>query len=954
MHIHLITSTTFRRARPSIGAIAAGVMLGVMQAARAEPATKASPPNAASYFHWTGTYIGTNFGYGFGHSHTDAIFSDASLGTPLLATGSSAKFNGVLGGAQAGYNWQAGYWLLGLEIDIQHTNQRATTSYVCPGAVCNSGITGFDAPTSLVHSQELDWFGTLRARIGVTATPDVLLYATGGLLVARLAHVGTISGASVAPLLDENGAPVLDDNGNPVTATGSNSAGLFEHTTKLGWAAGAGVERHLIGNLSGKIEYLHMDFGADSVSAGNPNNATPLALGLRSRITDDIVRVGLNYRLEASGQNEPDDKAGTNKSRRRAKAPLPPPAWIWTGFYFGGHVGYSRGHADVTLNDPSVDNFRSSFGSLTGGLQVGYNYLLPSRFLLGIEADASFLNYLSADDLAWSRTRIDVDRAQKIDYIATVRGRLGYAFPQWMIYATGGVAWSLGRFLESPGATDDVDKVIHLYKGWTAGVGAEVPIQRGWTAKLEYLYLGFGHEDIVFQSGIIAGSSFDVHAVRAGLNYNFAAAAAGEAATASRSSPTEFDTWAIHGQTTYIQQGYPPFHSPYLGENSFTPWAQTRATWTVSAFLGLKLWQGGELYYNPELLQGFGLHDTTGAAGFPNGEAQKSNFPYFRYSTSRLFLRQTIGLGGEQEKSESGYGQLGGNRDVSRLTFWVGRLSVHDIFDNNSYALDPRLDFMNWSIWASGAFDYPADKVGLGYGAVSELNQKYWALRVGYFLTGNQPNSNEFDMTLFRRGAYVGELETRHSVFSLPGKVRFGLWADTYFSGNYREAVDLSLAIPNLDPTDAIVATRTGRTKYGYYVNFEQSLTEHLAIFGRWSWNDGKNEISAFSDIDRSLMFGTSIAGRAWGRPDDRIGLAGAVNALSPEHRDYIAAGGLGILIGDGMLNYHHERILETYYAMHVLKGLTMTFDYQYMINPAYNADRGPISFFSGRLHGEF
>jgi opacity protein-like surface antigen len=540
-------------------------MLGMMQAARAEPATKASPPNAASYFRWTGAYIGTNFGYGFGHSHTDALFSDASLGTPLLATGSSVKFNGVLGGAQAGYNWQAGHWLLGLEIDIQHTNQRATTSYVCPGAVCNSGITGFDAPASLVHSQELDWFGTLRARIGVTATPDVLLYATGGVAVARLAHVGTISGASVAPLLDENGAPVLDDKGNPVTATRSNSASLFEHTTKLGWAAGAGVERHLIGNLSGKIEYLHMSFGADSVSAGN---ATPLALALRSRITDDIVRVGLNYRLVESGQDEPDDKPGLSKSRGGAKAPLPPPAWIWTGFYFGGHVGYSRGQADVTLNHPSVapsvDNFRSSFGSLTGGLQVGYNYLLPSRFLLGIEADASFLNYLSADDLAWSRTRIDVDRAQKIDYIATVRGRLGYAFPQWMIYATGGVAWSLGRFLESPGATDDMDKVIHLYKGWTAGVGAEVPIQRGWTAKLEYLYLSFGHEDIMFQSSVTAGSSFDVHAVRAGLNYNFAAAA-GEAATASRSSPTEFDTWAIHGQTTYIQQGYPPFHSPYLG-----------------------------------------------------------------------------------------------------------------------------------------------------------------------------------------------------------------------------------------------------------------------------------------------------------------------------------------------------------------------------------------------------
>ncbi|MFZ2136742.1 MAG: outer membrane beta-barrel protein, partial [Xanthobacteraceae bacterium] len=609
-----------------------------------------------SPYNWTGFYLGGNVGYGFGQSRTDVFFSDAGTGTPLLATGSSSKFNGVLGGAQTGYNWQAGYWLLGLEVDIQHTNQRATTSYVCPGTRCDSGIAGFDAPASLVHTQEFDWFGTLRARVGVTATPDALLYATGGLALAGISHVGTISGASLTPVVDENGAPALDANTNPITTRGSNTAGLFDQTTKLGWAAGVGVETHLIGNLSGKIEYLHMNFATDSVSTGNPNNATPLALGLHSRITDDIVRVGLNYRLVESGQNEADDKPGISKSRRRVKAPLPVPAWNWTGFYFGGHVGYSRGQADVTLNDPSadpsLDNFRSRFGTLTGGLQVGYNYLLPSRFLLGIEADASFPNYLAADAVAWSRTRVDVDRAQKIDYMATVRGRFGYAFPQWMIYATGGVAWSLGRFLESPGATDDVDKVLHQYKGWTAGIGAEVPIEGGWTATLEYLYVSFGHQDVMFQSGVAAGSSFDVHTVRAGLNYNFAAAAAGDVGeTASRSSsPVEFENWAIHGQTTYIQQGYPPFHSPYLGPNSFTPWAQTRNTWTTSVFLGLKLWEGGELYYNPELLQGFGLHDTTGAAGFPNGEAQKSNFPYPQYSTSRLFLRQTIGLGGEQEK----------------------------------------------------------------------------------------------------------------------------------------------------------------------------------------------------------------------------------------------------------------------------------------------------------------
>jgi high affinity Mn2+ porin len=521
-----------------------------------------------------------------------------------------------------------------------------------------------------------------------------------------------------------------------------------------------------------------------------------------------------------------------------------------------------------------------------------------------------------------------------------------------MVYATGGFAWSLGRFLQTPGAVDDVDKALHLHRGWVAGAGAEVAITANWIARLEYLYRNFGHAEVTFPSGTSAGSSYDGHEIRAGLNYKLGSPAAYSADFAA--SQTQFPDWEIHGQTTYIQQGYPAFHSPYLGANSFTPWPQTRNTWTASAFLGLNLWEGGELYYNPELLQGFGLHSTTGAAGFPNGEAQKSNFPYPRYSTSRLFLRQTFGLGGEQETVESSYGQMAGKRDVSRVTVQVGRFAVHDVFDNNAYAMDPRGDFMNWSIWAAGAFDYPADRIGLTYGAVAELNQKYWALRAGYFLTGNEPNADEFDMKLFTRGGYVAELETRYSLFSRDGKFRVGLWADTYFSGSYSEAVDLTLLNPGLDPTDAIVLTRKARTKYGYYLNLEQSVTDNVGVFGRCSWNDGKNEISAFTDIDLSFSLGTSIKGTGWGRPDDRIGLAGAINALSRDHRAYLAAGGLGILIGDGRLNYRPEKILETFYAMNVINGVMLTFDYQFIADLAHNADRGPVSIFAARLHGEF
>jgi high affinity Mn2+ porin len=642
------------------------------------------------------------------------------------------------------------------------------------------------------------------------------------------------------------------------------------------------------------------------------------------------------------------DMAGGTVRKAQTRAPY----FDWTGFYVGGHVGYSRGSAEVTVADPDPTHFSKSFGSLIGGLQGGYNYVLPSRFLLGLEADASFLNYLSADELAWFRTTPDTDIAEELEFMSTVRGRFGYAFDHWMVYATGGFAWSLGRFVQTPGVIDDPDKALRLHIGWAAGAGSEFAIAPSWTARLEYLYASFGEGNVLLPSGTRAASSYDVHMIRGGLNYKLGPPVAYSADFVA--SQTQFPNWEIHGQTTYIHQGYPAFRSPYLGENSFTPWPQARATWTASAFLGLKLWEGGEFYYNPELLQGFGLHDTTGAAGFPNGEAQKSNFPYPRYSTSRLFFRQAFGLGGEQEKVESAYGQLSGKRDISRVTVQVGRFAVHDVFDNNAYAMDPRADFLNWSIWAAGAFDYPADRVGLGYGAVAELNQKDWALRAGYFLVGNEPNSNGFDTRLFARGAYIGELEMRYSIFSRPGKFRVGLWADTYFSGSYSQAVDLTLLNPGLNPTDAIVLTRKARTKYGYYLNLEQAVSDEVGVFARWSWNDGKNEISAFTDIDDSLSLGASIKGVRWGRPDDRIGLAGAINGLSRDHRAYLAVGGLGILIGDGRLNYRPESIIETFYAMNLINGFILTFDYQYMMNPADNADRGPISFFAARLHGEF
>lgn len=626
-------------------------------------------------------------------------------------------------------------------------------------------------------------------------------------------------------------------------------------------------------------------------------------------------------------------------------APVAAP-FDWNGFYIGAHAGFGWGRSSAVLADPTATAANNGFGGMVGGFQAGANWLSPSGILFGIEADVSFPNYLDSNSVVSALSSPRSDIQEKFDMVGTARGRLGVVNGPWLTYATGGLAWSSARFINTL-STGDEEKQLRQRFGWVAGAGVEYAFAPHWSARLEYLYSDLGSTNVAFASGARYASTHDFQSLRIGLNRKIGDAASGLSSPASWIEP-ESDRWEIHGQTTYLAQGYPTFRAPYSGPNSLAPNAQMKSTWSNSLFLNARLWDGGEIYYNPELTQGFGLSDTLGAGGFPSGEAQKSDFPYPHYNTSRLFVRQTFGFGGEQEELASGPTQLAGKADISRLTVQAGKFAVTDVFDGNAYAKDPRRDFMNWAMWAPGAFDYSADKVGLTYGATAELNQKQWALRAGYFLMDAESNSNNFDMHLFQRGEYVVELETRYSLFGQPGKLRTIGWLNSAYSGSYRE----TLANPalNLD----IAQTRRGRIKYGYVLNLEQALTDDIGLFGRWSWNDGKTEIMAFTDIDASLSLGASIKGTHWGRPDDVVGIGGAVNALSKDHRDFIAAGGLGVLIGDGRLNYRTERILETYYAFALNKQLTFTADYQLIVNPAYNADRGPVSVFSGRLHGEF
>src|SRR5258705_13525343 len=631
------------------------------------------------------------------------------------------------------------------------------------------------------------------------------------------------------------------------------------------------------------------------------------------------------------------------------KGPYLQPVFDWTGFYIGGHTGYSRGSSTAVLSDPipasSVTDSR--FSGVIGGVQAGYNWRLPSGLLLGVEADLTFPNYLPSNSITSRLVSPRSDVLEEWDYFGTARGRIGYTSGPWLAYVTGGLAYAGERFINMPAVGNDEKHIGHRL-GWAAGAGVEYGFTPHWSVRLEYLYSQFEKTNVVFPSGTQYASTLDFQQLRIGLNRKVDWPGPPNWTPKNDITDPESNRWEIHGQTTYLPQGYPAFRALYSGENSLTPARQAQATWSNSLFLNMRLWEGGEVYFNPELLQGFGLNDTVGLAGFPNGEAQKSNFPYPHYNTSRLYVGQTFAVGSEQEELASGPTQLAGKVDVSRLTLQAGKFAVIDIFDGNAYAKDSRRDFMNWSIWAPGAFDYSADKVGLTYGATAELNQKQWALPGGYFLMQSVSNSSSFDTRVFERGTYVVELETRYSLFSQPGKLRTIAWLNSAFSGSYRETLD------NPPLALDIAQTRRGRITYAYVINLEQALSDEVGLFGRWSWNDGKTEIMAFTDIDASLALGLSLKGAKWGRPDDAIGIGGAINALSRDHRDFIAAGGLGILIGDGELNYRQERILETYYAYALNKQLTLTADYQLVTNPAYNADRGPVHIFSGRLHGEF
>ncbi len=408
------------------------------------------------------------------------------------------------------------------------------------------------------------------------------------------------------------------------------------------------------------------------------------------------------------------------------------------------------------------------------------------------------------------------------------------------------------------------------------------------------------------------------------------------------------DIWVVQAQSTFLDQGTLRFRSPYVGPNSLNPGARGRETFDATLFGGVKPWKGAEIWLDPELDQGFGLSDTFGIAGFPSGEAYKvgKQKPYIR--VQRLFLRQTFDLGGRSEKLDGDQNLFAATHTDNRLVLWAGKMSVGDLFDTNKYAHDPRGDFFNWSIIDAGSFDYAADAWGYTYGLAGEWYRGPWTLRVGLYDMSKAPNGEALEDT-FAQFQMLVEGERRFQLFGQPGKLKITGFDSRARMGDFADAIRLGEAA-NSNPD--VLLVRAYRSHAGVSFNLEQQVTDDLGVFARGGWADGHQQAYEFTDIDRTFSAGLSLAGKRWGRPDDLIGLAGVENEISSDFKAYLSDGGLGILIGDGQLtSAGPEKILETYYNLAAAKFAHVTFDYQFVDNPAYNRQRGPVSILAIRLH---
>lgn len=420
---------------------------------------------------------------------------------------------------------------------------------------------------------------------------------------------------------------------------------------------------------------------------------------------------------------------------------------------------------------------------------------------------------------------------------------------------------------------------------------------------------------------------------------------------------SESSRYWISGQANIVFQWHPTFPAKYSGPNSLTAQAQSATTHVLTLYTGYELTHTTEVFFDLEYASGGGIGTALGVAGYTNLDSVRtvqgvalSKAPYM----ARLMLRQIIPLSKEETAEDRGPFTLATSVPVRRIEFRAGKFDLVDYIDVNRWGSDSHLQFLNWTVAQNGVYDYAANTRGYTYGVIIEYDDHWFTVRFAEALMPKVANGINLDADIARaRSENLEFTATGSRFFRRPGAVRLLSYLNTANMGSYEEAIREFQKNPTSPPN--IIATRhQGREKYGFGLNFEQELTANIGAFGRLGWSDGHNESFAYTEDDRALETGVFFKGDWWHRRNDRAGAAFSMNALSAAHREYLALGGLGFLLGDGALTYGHEKIFEGFYTLHVWRGIFTAFDFQHINNPGYNKDRGPVTVAGVRLHVDF
>jgi high affinity Mn2+ porin len=410
----------------------------------------------------------------------------------------------------------------------------------------------------------------------------------------------------------------------------------------------------------------------------------------------------------------------------------------------------------------------------------------------------------------------------------------------------------------------------------------------------------------------------------------------------------------LSGQINFIFQTHPDFHADYSGPNSLSPRYEKATSRVMTLYTGVRLNNSTELLVDIEEAGGQALSTGLGLAGNTDLDIVRnpslSKAPYL----GRGMIHKVFALSKDRIENQRTFLSLFDELPRRRLEIRFGKFSMPDFFDLNSVGADTHFQFSNWSVDNNGAWDYAADTRGYTVGIVADYEDRNWGFRFAEALMPKVANGIDLVWRPWQVHAENWEFELRHGVLpKKSGVVRLLAYTNYANMGIYRDAV--AQFKEGLVPVPDITHHPWHITrKYGFGVNLEQNLTRNVTAFARWGWDDGRTESFAYTEIDSTFNQGVGVNGAQWHRKQDRAGIAFVSNGIKKDHQIYLADGGNGFLLGDGKLNYGRENIVESYYTAHIWRGIYIAPGVQYIVNPGYNRDRGPVVVPSLRAHVEF